>query len=1070
MIKNLLQRLALVLAFCAFGTVASAQQPPDCNNCACTMPSLLGATLTTSATHGPCGASQTFNLNVGGSFGRFYGILGNRYTIAVCGATQNTMLYITTNTTVAGVITCDNDGCGVVGGASQASFIPSATNTYRVYIFNGGCGTLFPNPTNMSVTITCNNSTVPPNDLPCNAVALPMSQNCTFTPGTNVGATNSQSVVPGVGAPPSCTGALYQGADVWYTTTVPPSGLIGIQTQEASLCAGAFQIYTATACNGTFTQQAGGCVTTGLTGPTAEPATVFDAFAAGIPPGTTIYIRYWERNGNENGSFDICAFEVIRPPNDDPCGAINMPLGTACAPITYSTENASPLTNTMTAAYGTCGGGPPSNDLWFSFTVPTPVPPTGITVNSIAGTLNNMAMAWYRLSAGSICGPGTLTQIGCNQNQTAANLMPRINSIATAPLVAGETIYVRIWSETPWVGTFQICAFINQTPPNDEPCGAYPLTANYGCILSTYTNEAATQTTTTPPGVLNAPNPTCGNPTYSDVWFTAVVPPNGILQFDTQAGSMLNGGMAVYRVLSGACATNNLSLQQVAGACATAGSQQGSTGMPYLNVTGLPAGSTVYIRVWRETATATDGTFNICARRTDPPPGDCYYTLNMADAGGDGWGGSYVTVCVAGNCSNYTVNGASATVNIGANIGQTMTISYTAAGGFQNQISYVLTQYGNPVYVSTNPPSQGQVYSATVTCDPPDAPQSDCLGAVTLCSQIPQVNQNPTNTGGVADLNASNRGCLVSNERQGLWYTFTISQAGSLGFTVTPASGADYDLAVWGPYPTGSTVGNICPPSSPPLRCTYACCAGPTGLAVNSSLPTSEGAGGSGFVRHIDATVGQVYLMYIDNFSMNGVQFSMNWTGTAQVGCEILPIELLDFTAEAIGKEVQVDWSTASESNSAWYDVERSANGQEFAAIGRVDAAGNSSITSTYRFVDQDPLDGLSYYRLRQVDVQGAAVNTHAVPVLMRNADGLEVYPNPASNELWTSFVSELETALEWKITDMSGRLVMQGRFSATHGRNVNMIEIEGLDDGSYLLDMTNSDGSHQGTARFVKF
>src|SRR5690606_5243953 len=162
---------------------------------------------------------------------------------------------------------------------------------------------------------------------------------------------------------------------------------------------------------GTFTQLPGGCVITGLTGPNSEPATVFDAFGAGLVAGQTVYIRYWERNGNENGSFEICAFEAVPPDNDEPCGAIELPMGTACVPATYSTENAFPL-STVTAPPVTAGcGGPAGNDLWFQFTVPTPVPTSGITVNTIAGTLNNMAMTWYRLTGGSICGPGTLTQI-----------------------------------------------------------------------------------------------------------------------------------------------------------------------------------------------------------------------------------------------------------------------------------------------------------------------------------------------------------------------------------------------------------------------------------------------------------------------------------------------------------------------------------------------------------------------------------------------------------------------------------------------------------------------------------
>src|SRR5204863_7579996 len=119
------------------------------------------------------------------------------------------------------------------------------------------------------------------------------------------------------------------------------------------------------------------------------------------------------------------------------------------------------------------------------------VPPSGaFTVNTFAGTLTDMAMAWYRPSVGaSVCNPpgfsGTLTLIACNDNQFApTNNMPRINSQTTAPaiappLVPGETIYIRIWPQGATLsGTFGICATENLPPPNDDPCGAIPLTTS----------------------------------------------------------------------------------------------------------------------------------------------------------------------------------------------------------------------------------------------------------------------------------------------------------------------------------------------------------------------------------------------------------------------------------------------------------------------------------------------------------------------------------------------------------------------------------------------------------------
>lgn len=263
---------------------------------------MLGVTLTTSATQGPCDQTLTMNLDAA-RFGRFWGIAGNRYTVSFCNSALDTRIYLTTNTAIPGVITCDDDGCGSVDGPSIASFVPSATTSYRVYVFNGQFGVLFPTPTNIEVQITCFTGTVPDNDDPCGAIALP--EDGSPVEGDNEFATNSQAIIPGIGVPPSCTGAFYQGADLWYTAVVPPSGIVTVCTEEFSLCAGALQFYNATNCTGTFTQLPGTCSVTGFTGPDSPPAVTFDAFVAGLPPGVTIYIRHWERNGNENGTYAI---------------------------------------------------------------------------------------------------------------------------------------------------------------------------------------------------------------------------------------------------------------------------------------------------------------------------------------------------------------------------------------------------------------------------------------------------------------------------------------------------------------------------------------------------------------------------------------------------------------------------------------------------------------------------------------------------------------------------------------------------------------------------------------------
>ncbi len=88
-------------------------------------------------------------------------------------------------------------------------------------------------------------------------------------------------------------------------------------------------------------------------------------------------------------------------------------------------------------------------------------------------------------------------------------------------------------------------------------------------------------------------------------------------------------------------------------------------------------------------------------------------------------------------------------------------------------------------------------------------------------------------------------------------------------------------------------------------------------------------------------------------------------------GINILPIELLSFTAKAKHDVVETEWSTASESNNAFFTVERSVDAEHFEKVGRVEGAGNSNVKLDYTFNDDAPYQGVSYYRLRQTDFDG---------------------------------------------------------------------------------------------------
>lgn len=253
------------------------------------------------------------------------------------------------------------------------------------------------------------------------------------------------------------------------------------------------------------------------------------------------------------------------------------------------------------------------------------------------------------------------------------------------------------------------------------------------------------------------------------------------------------------------------------------------------------------------------------------------------------------------------------------------------------------------------------------------------------------------------------------------------------------------------------------------MRCNWSGTTGNTGLNY-TALNTTEGAGGPPFSRWIDVLPSQTYLLYIDNFSMNGLAFNLSWNTvpTSILDC-ILPVEFLDFAAYPKPRQVDLKWTTASERNTAYYNVERSGDGSRYETIGTVGAAGSTQQLTEYGFVDDAPLKGVIYYRLDQVDADGAREYSKVVTAVYRYGNvPLAVYPNPAGESLWASFELPEEGMVRWRIVDASGRTVRIGQTSAAAGVNQLEVPLE-IDAGSYLLELHDASGGVLGNARFVR-
>jgi hypothetical protein len=114
-----------------------------------------------------------------------------------------------------------------------------------------------------------------------------------------------------------------------------------------------------------------------------------------------------------------------------------------------------------------------------------------------------------------------------------------------------------------------------------------------------------------------------------------------------------------------------------------------------------------------------------------------------------------------------------------------------------------------------------------------------------------------------------------------------------------------------------------------------------------------------------------------------------------------LPIDLLSFSAKPVGQTVQLDWSTAIESNNEYFTIQRSADGINFSDVGKVKGSGSSNLARGYNYSDLDALVGRSYYRLKQTDTDGNSKisELRKVEIESSTEEKFSVYPNPTKNK-----------------------------------------------------------------------
>jgi hypothetical protein len=170
-----------------------------------------------------------------------------------------------------------------------------------------------------------------------------------------------------------------------------------------------------------------------------------------------------------------------------------------------------------------------------------------------------------------------------------------------------------------------------------------------------------------------------------------------------------------------------------------------------------------------------------------------------------------------------------------------------------------------------------------------------------------------------------------------------------------------------------------------------------------------------------------------------------------------LPVTLTSFGAAAQGTGVAVSWTTASELNSASFEVQRGTDGMHFTTLGKVGAAGTSQTAKAYQYFDAVPARPISYYRLKQLDVDGRESYGPVAVVRLAGATAplpLTIYPNPIADQATLQWEASTAGPGRWSLLSTTGQVVRQGTFESHQGANSQFIDLRTCAAGSYILSV----------------
>ena len=245
-----------------------------------------------------------------------------------------------------------------------------------------------------------------------------------------------------------------------------------------------------------------------------------------------------------------------------------------------------------------------------------------------------------------------------------------------------------------------------------------------------------------------------------------------------------------------------------------------------------------------------------------------------------------------------------------------------------------------------------------------------------------------------------------------------------------------------------------------------------TGWSTSSYAPPSTS---SANIELTSSSADDWYYSASVNESLFGTRNSLtspgNWSSTStgyidlsgQIGNELLPVELISFTANFIKNSVHLNWNTATEVMNYGFDIERNVNGSDWSKIGFINGYGNSNVPHYYTYKDENvDVPGNYKYRLKQIDTDGKFAYSPIAETEVFGSDNYslyENYPNPFNPTTTIEYYVPADTKVTLKILDILGREVTTlVDKEVTAGKHKVIFDASSLSSGIYIYQLRTND------------